>query len=89
MTRPGIEPTTILLYAQPKNSSRKLDAQNSLGFQERNGSSNLDQTTRPSDCQERKKREKLSNNRLCRCGLPRRQTEGKRKEMIFQERLVS
>ena len=44
----------ILVYAQPRIHPRKWDAQNSLGFANTNGSSNLGPTTRHSDSQQNK-----------------------------------
>ena len=42
-----------MVYAQPRICSRKWDAQNSLGFWKPNGLSNLGQTNRPSDSQQK------------------------------------
>ena len=41
-----------MVYAQSGIRPRKWDAQNLLGFWDKNGSSNLGQTTRPSDSQQ-------------------------------------
>ena len=56
-----------MVYAQPRTHHRKWDAINCLGFWDKNGSSNLGQTTRPNDSQEKK--ENLPNDGLCRSGL--------------------
>ena len=45
-----------IVFAQPWIHPGKWDAQNSLGFSDTNGSSSLGQTTRPSDCQQKKTR---------------------------------
>ena len=45
-----------MVYAQLGIRPNKWDAQNSLEFWDTNGSSNLDQTTRPSDSQKKKKK---------------------------------
>ena len=45
---------------------RKWDAQNSLGFWNTNGSSNLDQTTRPRDSQQQQQQQQ--QKRTCRFG---------------------
>ena len=44
-----------MVYAQPRIRSRKWDA---VGFWDTKGSPNLDQTTRPCDCQKKKKKKK-------------------------------
>ena len=54
-----------MVNAKPKIRPRKLDTQNSFGFQDINGSSNLDQATRPT---RKKKEENLSNCGLCHSG---------------------
>ena len=56
-----------MVYAQPRIRPRKRDAQNYLGFSYTNGSPNLDQTTRASDCQQ--KTEKLPNSGLADHGV--------------------
>ena len=43
------------VYAQPRIRPGEWDAQNSLGFWDTNGSPNTDQTTRPSNNQQKKK----------------------------------
>ena len=54
-----------MVYAQPRIRPWKWDAQNSLGFWETNGSSNLSQTSRSSDNQQEKKK-KEERERTCR-----------------------
>ena len=44
-----------MIEAQPSIRPRKSDAQNSFGFWDTNGSSNLSQTSRPSDSQQKKR----------------------------------
>ena len=58
-----------IVYAQPRICPRKQDEQNYLRFWDTNGSSNLVQTTRPSDSQQKKKNR--PNSRLCHSGWSR------------------
>ena len=44
-----------MVYAQPRIHLRKGDVQNSLGFWDTNGPSNLSQMTRPSDSKNKQK----------------------------------
>ena len=44
-----------MVYAQPKIRPEKCDSQNSLELWDTNGSSNLGQTTRPRDSQQKKR----------------------------------
>ena len=55
-----------MVYTQPRIRPRKWDAHSFLGFWNTNGSSNVDQTTRPTDCQQKK--ENVPNCGLCRSG---------------------
>ena len=57
-------PYEQMVYEQHRIRSRKCDAQNSLGFWDTNGSPNLGQTTRLSDCQRKKKKKKKRNYRI-------------------------
>ena len=45
-----------MVYAQLRIRPIELDAENSLGFWDTNGSSNLGQTTRPLDNRQKKKK---------------------------------
>ena len=47
-----------MVCTQPRIRPEKWDAQNSLGWGNTNGSSNLGQTTRPSDSQQKDKKQK-------------------------------
>ena len=47
-----------MVYAQPGICPGEWDTQNSLGFQDTNGSPNLNQTIRPSNSQQKKKKKK-------------------------------
>ena len=53
-----------MVYAQPRTRSRKWDVQNSLGFWDTKGSSNLGQTTRPSDSQQQQQQQQ-NKKRTC------------------------
>ena len=53
----------IYIYAQPIFCPRKWDVLNPLGFWDTNGSSNIGQTTRPSDSQQKKKKKKEKEKR--------------------------
>ena len=68
-----------MVYAQPGICLRKWDAQNSLGFWDTNRLSNLGQTTKLRDSQQKKK-DNLPNCRLCCSDWLQGKTEGKRKE---------
>ena len=64
-----------MVYVHPGIRLGEYDAQTFLGIWDTNGSTNLGQTTRPSDSQQKKKKkkerkEKLSNSELCRPGKP-------------------
>ena len=50
-----IWPYEQVVYAQTRIHRGEWDAESSLGFSDTNGSSNLGQTTRPSDSQQQKK----------------------------------
>ena len=50
-----------MVYAQIRISPRKWDAQNSLGFWDTNGLSNLSQTTRPSESKQKKRTCRIVN----------------------------
>ena len=65
------------VYAQPGIRPREWDVQNSLGFWDTNGSSNLDQMTRHSDGH---KKENLPMSELCRPGWPQSKIKRNRKE---------
>ena len=47
-----------MVYAQPRIYPGERDSQNSVGFCDTNGSSNLRQTTKPRDSQQKKKKKK-------------------------------
>ena len=72
-----------MVSAQTGTLPSEWDAQSSLGFCDTNGSSNLDQMTRPSDSLQKKKKKKkkvnLSNNGLCCFSWQQGKTERKRK----------
>ena len=44
-----------MVYSLPRIRPRKWDAENSVGFWDTNGSSNLGQATRPRDSQQQKR----------------------------------
>ena len=46
-----------MVYSQPRICPGEWDSQTPMGFLETNGSTDLGQTTRPSDRQQKKKRE--------------------------------
>ena len=54
-----IWPYEQVVYAQPRTSPGEWDVQISLWFWVTNRSPNLSQTTRPSDSQQKKKKENL------------------------------
>ena len=66
-----------MVYAQLIICPGEWDAQISQGFWDTNGSSNLGQTTRPSDSRKKKKRENQLNSGPY--GPGRSQSENKRK----------
>ena len=53
-----------MVYAQPRNCPRKWDAQNSMGFWDTNGLSNLGQATWLIDCQQQQQQQQ--NKKYCR-----------------------
>ena len=67
-----------MVYAQPRIHPGECNTQNSLGFCDKNRSSNLSQTTRSSDSEQ--KEENMLNCGLCCSGRPQSQIERKRKE---------
>ena len=70
-----------MVYAQSRFRSGKLDAQTPPGFWDTNESSNLSQSTRLSDSeQKKKKRELLPNSGLCFSDRPQGKTKRKQKE---------
>ena len=66
-----------MVYSQPRILPRKWGAQNSLGLWDTNGSSNLNQTTRPSDSLQPKGNPQ--NSRRCHSSFSQSKTERKRK----------
>ena len=58
-----------MVYAPPRICPRKWDTQNSLGFWDKNGLTNLGQTTRRRDSQQlqkkKKKKKKKKKNKIC------------------------
>ena len=77
-----------MVHAQP----RKWDEQNSLGFWDTNGSSNLGQTTKPSNSQKKKKgkkKENLSNRELWRPGWPLKESEKRDKYLYLARELIN
>ena len=71
-----------MVYGQPRICHGKWDAPNFLGFWEISRSSNLGQTTKLSDWQQQKKKEKResTNSKLCHSGWPQGENERERKE---------
>ena len=53
-----IWPYYQMVYAQNRIHNKEWDAENSLGFWDTNGSSNLGLTTRPSDSQQQQRQKK-------------------------------
>ena len=70
--------TKKIVYAQPRICPEEWNAQTPLGFWDTNGSSNLGQTTRPSNNQQEK--ENLPNCGLCYPGWPQSKIESEKKD---------
>ena len=59
-----------MVNAQPRIRPRKWDARNILAFCDTNGSSNIGQTTRPSDSQQKEKKRKKRTYRIVDFAVP-------------------
>ena len=74
-----------MVQAQTRIRPRKWDAQNSLQFWDTNESSNLSETTRPSDSQKKKRWGDVPKSRLYCSGWPQGKTEKSEKKDKYED----